>query len=153
MKLNNLELPKTIERKILDKTMEIKPYLTSSEIGAIVEVMLTYDSFLERKMVRDLCLLRFCTNIEVDDSEYDLYETTGLIDEVKMEIPNKYIQLIEDCVKQKESINTYIKDFLKEINKNLSKGLKNIEKINLKELTQDITRLENLQNKVNKNGI
>ena len=83
------------EIKAMDKVylhkygIEVKPYLTVSEIQAIVNGVNSLKSWGERQISIDLCTLMFATNIEKEKLEeigHDTLLQSGLIDAVKAEI-------------------------------------------------------------------
>lgn len=120
MKFNKLAYPTEITKIILGQEVKIKPYLVTSEIASIVYQMKEYDSYIKREMVKGLCILNFCTDINVKDEDYDLYRANGIIDSVMNEIKEEDLLLIDEAIYHEDSVNKTIKDFCDGMNKNLS---------------------------------
>lgn len=71
--------------------IEIKQYLTLSQIQEIINAVLQVETFEERENIIDYFLLVFMTNIEqekIDELGPDIFIESGLIDEVKSSIKN-----------------------------------------------------------------
>lgn len=145
MKFDKLRYPKEIKKTILGMEVEIKNYLTTGEINSIVEQMLEYDNYIQREMVRGLCILKFCTNIEVDDENYDLYRANKIISVVMDEINEEDLLLIDETICNKESINKIIKDFCNGIDRNL---LETKPDKMMEELVSDLKDLQEKQNAI-----
>lgn len=123
------------EIKAMDKVylhkygIEVKPYLTVSEIQAIVNGVNSLKSWGERQISIDLCTLMFATNIEREKLEeigHDTLLQSGLIDAVKAEIINLYD--IQEALNYTESISRALTQVLSVMPKAVEKNGSNNHK-------------------------
>lgn len=147
MKFENLEFPKTIKENILGQEVEIRPYLISGEIDNIVENMLAQDLPMQRIMIKELGILTYCTNIEVENSLYDLYKTNGIIDKVMSLIDEDYLIEIDDCYYEATCMNSIVKDFLVEANNKMGKFLDNMGNVDLNKMVKEFVKLTSVKEK------
>lgn len=69
--------------------IEVKPFLSSPELGIIVADCSQIDDVVARKKVIDEYILKICAGIEVKDvEEYDLLKYNGVIQDIYNSIEN-----------------------------------------------------------------
>ncbi len=143
MKFENLKYPEQNKVNILGQDVMIKPYLTTGEINSIVSQMLQYENYIEREAVKGIAILKFCTDIDTKEKDYDLYRANGIVEEVMNYIREDDLLLIDETVCYEQSVNKTIKDFCDGINKNISE-------IEPNEMMEELVdNLKNLQDKQN----
>ena len=106
----------------------VRDYLTSEELGYIVNAMLEKETAIEREIVKvalvaqllgeDLGEFEDCNDI------YNIVVSSGAIDLSK--IVNNY-DVIDKIVAEELGVNNIIKDFVKNINSKLDNASKNID--------------------------
>lgn len=106
--------------------IDYKCYLTIEELELIVEQMLKYQKYTERLYVKNLMILKHCTNIDIEKYEYDELLVAGIIDKVNSRIVN--IDEIDKAVKYSESIESSARKFFEELTKTVKKYSKNLPK-------------------------
>jgi len=109
--------------------IEIKPYLNASEIQLIIEEVGKNDNVVTKQLLKDMLIIRFCTNIEdniVDNLNYDLVVESGLIDVIRENVKNYYD--VDGFIMQNESINRSVSKFLESISATADKAVKNMPK-------------------------
>lgn len=108
--------------------MNIKKYLKTSEINAIVNNMVEQDTYLTAIMSRDMLILQYCTDLNIADENgdigwtfetYDKYKEDGTINEVLNEINENDLLLIDECYQHETSLNVIVKEYLDEISKKI----------------------------------
>lgn len=129
-----MEYPKNIELEIADLKFEVKPYLTISEMEMIVQNVLAIESLAQRKMIKEMLILKSCTNIDLEKYEYDLLLVNGVIDGVLQIIYN--IETLENLLKEENTMIRVLEKFLTSVNDKLPKDVNKSVKAWIKELSK-----------------
>lgn len=145
MKFENLKYPEQNKVNILGQDVMIKPYLTTGEINSIVSQMLQYENYIEREAVKGIAILKFCTDIDTKEKDYDLYRANGIVEEVMNYIREDDLLLIDETIYYEQSVNKTIKDFCDGINKNISEIEPNEM---MEELVDNLKDLQDKQNAI-----
>lgn len=93
--------------------IEVKQYLSNSEIELIVTNLVAIEDLFERELMKDFYLLKFCTNIdekELEEIDIDLMIESGAMDTIELHIDNLY--KIDEHLAKLESTTAVIKSFL-----------------------------------------
>lgn len=107
--------------------INIKPYLTIAEIELIVNKVSSIENVVQRQLLKDMLVIKFCTDIEgVDDLDYDLIVESGLMRVIYDNIQN-YFE-IDIFMREHESINRIVARFLESVAKTADKAVKNMPK-------------------------
>lgn len=109
-----------------DFDVEVRPYLSLSQIQKIINEVLLVNNFEERESIIDYLILCYCTNIEqkrIDELGADIFIQSGLMDEIKNSIVN-FDKLIEG-IKYHESTGKALRMIAKNIPEDFSHILKN----------------------------
>ena len=109
-----------------DFDVEVRPYLSLSQIQKIINEVLLVNNFEERESIIDYLILCYCTNIEqkrIDELGADIFIQSGLMDEIKNNIVN-FDKLIEG-IKYHESTGKALRMIAKNIPEDFSHILKN----------------------------
>ena len=109
-----------------DFDVEVRPYLSLSQIQKIINEVLLVNNFEERESIIDYLILCYCTNIEqkrIDELGADIFIQSGLTDEIKNSIVN-FDKLIEG-IKYHESTGKALRMIAKNIPEDFSHILKN----------------------------
>jgi len=133
MKLKIEELKTSIELESVKGAKVIKNNLNVGEIAGIVIQMLNYDSYIQRQMVKNIAILKLCTdieNIQDDDASYDYYFGIGLVDEVLDNVKNEY--LVDMQLEEELSVGKSIRNIEKNINMFLQKANDTMDKVGKK---------------------
>lgn len=100
------EMRKKPIKTLKDYGIEVKPYLTFSQLKTIVTRVLEEDDVVDRMFIKEMYVLKFATNVEIGEEitseEHDQHTSTGLIDEVMKTVRNVY--KIDELVKEHESV-------------------------------------------------
>lgn len=120
---------------------EIKTYLKESEMIYIVELVKDIKDYFIREKIVNLFLIKFLTNYDVEEYEYDLMLSSGLIECVR-ETVNKYcLDSIYNAIDENLSWKNMIEEVL---NKGIDKlpNTKEIKSI-LRNFTKKLEELKN----------
>ena len=101
--------------------IEVKQYLSLSQIQKIINEVIQVDTFEERENVIDYLLLVYCTNIgqeKIDELGPDILIESGLVDEVKKNIKN--IDKLIEGIEYSESAGKALRDISKKLPNDLS---------------------------------
>lgn len=101
--------------------IEVKQYLSLSQIQKIINEVIQVDTFEERENVIDYLLLIYCTNIgqeKIDELGPDILIESGLVDEVKKNIKN--IDKLIEGIGYSESAGKALRDISKKLPNDLS---------------------------------
>ena len=101
--------------------IEVKQYLSLSQIQKIINEVIQVDTFEERENVIDYLLLVYCTNIgqeKIDELGPDILIESGLVDEVKKNIKN--IDKLIEGIGYSESTGKALRDISKKLPNDLS---------------------------------
>lgn len=120
------ELKGLKEKYLENYDVEVKQYLTLSQIQEIINAVLQVETFEERENIIDYFLLVFMTNIEkekIDELGPDIFIESGLIDEVKNSIKNidklfEGIVYHESTGKALRAISKVLPTYFEEMKKN-----------------------------------
>lgn len=78
-----------------NKEVTIKTYITSEDMVTIIDQMLNQPNLILRDSMRDVLILRLCTDIKEFDSDsidtevVDYYNSIGVVDKIKSYIVNE----------------------------------------------------------------
>lgn len=98
--------------------IHVKPYLTYSEVQAIVNGIKQFDTWAERQQNKDMLMLAFATDMtaqEIEDVGADALYGSGLINEVRCNIKNYFD--IDDALEYTESIQRSLTQIVKALPK------------------------------------
>ena len=153
-----MDFPKNIKKKINGVTVEIKPYLTTNIIDAILETVKEEKNYGIRIAMADAIVLAQCTDLEdfhTEDDNLDLqivdvYRANGFIDAITREIRGYEILLGGLDKIEVSGITSYFEDALVEFTKefkniNLDEQQKKFENT-LNELRQAEAKKEAIMN-------
>lgn len=120
------ELKGLKEKYLENYDVEVKQYLTLSQIQDIINNVLQVETFEERENIIDYFLLVFMTNIEkekIDELGPDIFIESGLVDEVKKSIKNidklfEGITYHESTGKAIRNLSKVLPTYLEEMKKN-----------------------------------
>ena len=127
----------------------VRDYLTSAEIGFIVDSMLEKNNALDREVVKVGLVAQLVAEDlgEFNDCN-DVYDKVVADDTINFsKIINNY-DVIDKIVTEELSVNKILKDFVIDINKKLDE----IGKIDLENAIQQLTEVTKDDTKVKKNG-
>lgn len=120
----------------------VRDYLTSVEIGYIVNAMLEKETALEREVVK-VALVAQLLGEDLGDFEdcNDIYDKVVADSSINLEaIVNNY-NVIDKLIAEETGVNKIIKDFIEDITKKLDESMKNID------LNGAITQLKEIADK------
>lgn len=120
------ELKGLKEKYLENYDVEVKQYLTFSQIQEIINSVLQSETFEERENTIDYLLLVFCTNIgkeKVDELGPDIFIESGLMDEVKNSIRN--IDKLYEGISYHESTGKALMEIAKSLPSYLEEMKKN----------------------------
>ena len=127
----------------------VRDYLTSAELGFIVNSMLEKDSALDREIVKVGLVAQLVAEDlgEFEDCN-DVYDKVVADDTINLSaIVNNY-DVIDKIVAEELSVNKILKDFVIDINKKLDE----IGNIDLENAIQQLKEVAKDETKVKKNG-
>ena len=125
----------------------VRDYLTSEEIGYIVNAMLEKETAIEREVVKVALVAQLvCEKIGDFEDCNDIYDKVVSDDTINFnEIINNY-DIIDKIYQEETGINKILKDFVKRINEKLDK-MGNID------LNEAIAQLKELTDKQDINPV
>lgn len=136
------KLDLTYKEKIhLDKwNIDVKPYLTMSEMGLIYDAVKDIPNPLERKNVYIADVLVVCTDLYEDESanyEYEQILYSGLWNDIMTNCPmiSQMLSEIEDAVKEYRSVENTLLSLVK-------KTTKIIDNIDMEVINEIITQFK-----------
>ena len=106
----------------------VRDYLTSQELGFIVNAMLEKDNALDREVVK-VGLVAQLLGEDIGDFEdcNDVYDKVVADDTINLSaIVNNY-DIIDKIVAEELGVNNILKDFVKDINEKLDNATKNMD--------------------------
>lgn len=142
-----IKFPENIHNDKFD--IDIRPYLTVQEIDTIAQLMLKCDDYLGREIARDTALLQYCVvDEDFDGMSYDELKACGLIGWIHNALYDydtcvDYIEEIDNAVKQVESVQLQLKNFLKEATKYIKKSASQLDSKKIDKLIEQAERLNN----------
>lgn len=106
-------------------TVQIRPYLTTAEIDAILEIASEQKTYGIRCALIDIMVMHHCTNIKdfaeenINIDTYDIYKSHGVIDAVTKEISGydvlfaglKDLSIKDIYMRFEDVINEFTKEF------------------------------------------
>lgn len=110
----NIEIKASISFDEYD--IKVAPYLTYSQIQAIVDSTKKFNSWAERQQNIDMCILHFATDIsdeEIEAHDHDYWLGTGIVKCVEDCIDNIY--QLYDAIAYEESLKKSISTLIREI--------------------------------------
>lgn len=94
--------------------MFTKKFLTYTELSTIINACLETDDLLLRQMIKDMFVLKYCTDLDIPDEVesdlYDKYVEDGTISEIAINVRN--YNDIDTIINQYESPNRVIAEFV-----------------------------------------
>ena len=92
----------------------IKCYITPAEMEVIVTNMVAEEDVFKRELLRKYYILKYCTDIEVDDDfDLELAVGSGLFEAIEMNIVN--YEEVDDMIDKIENPTSLLKSFLTNI--------------------------------------
>jgi hypothetical protein len=93
----------------------IRPYIPYEQSRAIIGLLTTIDSPIEREFALNCILLEACCGI-TDECDYDVLYANGVFDDIR-HVLEAYIDIIEESVEDNRSMDNAIKGFLEDMSK------------------------------------
>ena len=106
--------------------IEVRPYLTYSQIQQIVNAVVKFDIWAERQQNIELLVLYHATDIgkeKIEEIDHDTFLQSGLIDAVKAQIKN--INQIYEAIEYTESTSRALSQMAKMLSDKLNRSEKN----------------------------
>ena len=134
------EIKKVESVKILDGAIEVKPYLSYSEVQAIVNAVIKNvnpaSDWAERQETIDVCVLGFATSLskeEIDEIGHQMLLETGIIEAVRNAIHNyddiqKALDYMESVPRALQMIAKELPELIKPLEKVIKNGESSIKK-------------------------
>lgn len=131
----------------------VRDYLTSSEIGYIIEAMLEKETALEREVVKVALVAQLlCEEIGDFEDCNDIYDKVVSDDKLNFSaIINNY-DIIDKLYAEETGINSIIKGFIEDINKKLDESVKNLDLNGVIKQLKEISEADNKNNTTVKGG-
>ncbi len=129
-----MDYPKNAEFEIEGLKMSVKTYLTISEIEMIVQNVVGIESLAQRRMVKEMLVLSICTDINLEENDYDMLCANGIVNIVMNSITN--INVLNDIVKEECSITRVVERVLSQVNEKLPKDVNKAVKSWIKEMAK-----------------
>lgn len=107
--------------------INIKPYLSLSQIQKIINEVLQVNNFEERESIIDYLILCYATDIgqkKVDELGPDILLQSGLIDEVKNNIKN--LNKLFEGITYHESAGKALREIAKKLPEDLNEMMKDV---------------------------
>lgn len=105
--------------------IEVRPYLTYSQIQQIVNAVVKFDIWAERQQNIELLVLYHATDIgkeKIEEIDHDTFLQSGLIDAVKAQIKN--INQIYEAIEYTESTSRALSQMAKMLSDKLNRSEK-----------------------------
>lgn len=105
--------------------IEVRPYLTYSQIQQIVNAVVKFDIWAERQQNIELLVLYHATDIgkeKIEEIDHDTFLQSGLIDAVKAQIKN--INQIYEAIEYTESTSRALSQMAKMLSDRLNRSEK-----------------------------
>ena len=106
----------------------IRDYLTSQELGYIVNAMLEKETALEREIVKVALVAQLvCEDIGDFEDCNDIYDKVVADSKINFDgiVTNYYI--IDALIAQETDINKILKDFINDISEKITKAIENLD--------------------------
>lgn len=107
-----------------------KNYLTIEEIGNIVNQCAEKHTSYECELIKTVLVAKYCLDYDFGDKDdvtvYNELAEKDFIDECYYDITN--VCVLEDCIREENSIEQTFREFLEGLNKSIEKGMKKIPK-------------------------
>lgn len=133
-----------------------RDYLTSSELGFIINAMLEKDNALDREIVKvGLVAQLLADDIGEFEDCNDIYDKVVADDTINLSVIVNNYDIIDKIVSEELGINKIIKEFVESINGKLDKSMESIENIDLKGAIKQLQEINDKQKstvKGSKNG-
>ena len=106
----------------------IRDYLTSQELGYIVNAMLEKETALEREIVK-VALVAQLLGEDIGEFEdcNDIYDMVMVDDKINFEAIVRNYDLIDKLVAEETSINKVLKEFVEDMSKKIEDAVKNLD--------------------------
>jgi hypothetical protein len=119
----------------------IKCYITPAEMEVIVTNMVAEEDVFKRELLRKYYILKYCTDIEVDDDfDLELAVGSGLFEAIEMNIVN--YEEVDDMIDKIENPTSLLKSFLTNIESKIP---------DQKTQKQMLTKLQKMSKEMSKN--
>lgn len=119
----------------------IKCYITPAEMEVIVTNMVAEEDVFKRELLRKYYILKYCTDIEVDDDfDLELAVGSGLFEAIEMNIVN--YEEVDDMIDKIENPTSLLKSFLTNIESKIP---------DQKTQKQMLTKLQKMSKEMTKN--
>ena len=119
----------------------IKCYITPAEMEVIVTNMVAEEDVFKRELLRKFYILKYCTDIEVDDDfDLELAVGSGLFEAIEMNIVN--YEEVDDMIDKIENPTSLLKSFLTNIESKIP---------DQKTQKQMLTKLQKMSKEMTKN--
>ena len=105
-----------------------RDYLTSQELGFIVNAMLEKDNALDREIVKvGLVAQLLAEDIGEFEDCNDVYDKVVADDTINLSVIVNNYDIIDKIVAEELGVNNILKDFVKDINEKLDNATKNMD--------------------------
>ena len=129
----NVEVKEIVET-YNDTEYHIKPYLTSAEIESIInQVVNSEGSYIDKKNIIDILIMRFCTDIKDFDTDemnvetLDKYRGAGIIFTVKSYLPFENLETIKEGINDITGLNSTITNLIEGFIDSVQENIKNVD--------------------------
>lgn len=125
----------------------VKNYLTSDELQAVIHVMSREREYINRVNARDALLAGLMTDIEAFKSEkiefptIDEYRRLGAFKLIMAQLPQEYIDIIENGVSREDSINAQFADMVQYIQTKIDELPKVTKNVSTTKIVNAINKL------------
>ena len=106
----------------------VRDYLTSVEIGYIVNAMIEKDSAVEREIVKVALVAQLlCEDIGDFEDCNDIYDKVVSDSTINFSVIVNNYDVIDKLYAEETGINKILKDFIKDISKKIDDSIKNLD--------------------------
>lgn len=121
----------------------IRDYLTSAELGFIVNSMLEKDNALDREIVKvGLVAQLLADDIGEFEDCNDIYDKVVADDTINLSVIVNNYDIIDKLVAEETGVNKILKDFVTDINNKLENSIKNLDLNSVVNQLKEITDKE-----------
>ena len=106
----------------------IRDYLTSQELGYIINAMLEKETALEREIVKVALVAQFvCEDIGDFEDCNDIYDKVVADSKINFDgiVTNYYV--IDALIAQETGVNKILKDFIDDVSKKIENSIQNLD--------------------------
>ena len=106
----------------------VRDYLTSQELGYIVNAMLEKETALEKEMVKVALVAQLvCEDLGDFEDCNDIYDMVMVDDKINFDAIIRNYGLIDKLVDEETSINKVLKEFVEDMSKKIEDAVKNLD--------------------------